>query len=240
MTGTAFTTLREMAANSLQAVRIFEKHGLDYCCGGDVPLNEACAAKGIAPAQIEAELEAAAAAPQSNDVDWAAAPLAALVEHIVGVHHEYLRRELPALAERLQRLATKRAQDEPVLVEIERVFTALREELEAHLWKEENVLFPVVLRYEFAASSGLPLPPVPFGTVENPIRMMEAEHDNAGNALALLRQLTNGYAVPGNGCATYKAAFAGLAALEADLHMHIHLENNILFPRAAALEAQTA
>ena len=165
------------------------------------------------------------------------APLRELIEHIVGTHHEYLRRELSPLGARLEkvyRVYNERYGD--TLIGLPEVFAGLRSELETHIQKEEAILFPAIAGYEAASIAGTPLPKAPFGSVSNPIRMMEAEHDSAGKALAEIRTITADYAIPDYACVTYRSLIAGLQELEQDLHMHIHLENNILFPRAIRLE----
>ena len=176
-----------------------------------------------------------AATPSAGD--WSTAPLRELIEHIVGTHHEYLRRELAPLGARLEkvyRIYNERYGD--TLIGLPDVFAGLRSELEMHIRKEEAILFPAIAGYEAASIAGAPLPRAPFGSVSNPIRMMEAEHDSAGKALAEIRTITADYAIPDYACVTYRSLMAGLQELEQDLHMHIHLENNILFPRAIRLE----
>ncbi len=169
--------------------------------------------------------------------DWNAASLQELIDHIVGTHHAYLRRELGPLGERLDKVYRKYNEKYgPTLPGLPEVFAGLRLELEMHTRKEEMILFPAIAANESAALTGSPLPDTPFGSVGNPIRVMEAEHESAGQALAAIRSITSGYALPEYACITYKSLMAGLQELEQDLHMHIHLENNILFPRAIALE----
>jgi regulator of cell morphogenesis and NO signaling len=231
-------TVGNIAANSLAAVRVFEKFGIDYCCGGNRPLAEVCQEKGYDPQAIERELDAAIAGTHATEQDWTAAPLAELIRHIVGTHHEYLRRELPALETRMEKVY--RVYNErygPTLIGLPDVFRALKAELEMHLRKEEAILFPAIAAYERAVDSGQPLPRTPFGSVTNPIHMMEAEHESAGRALAQIRGITRDYALPEYACVTYRALMTGLDELERDLHLHIHLENNVLFPRAARIEA---
>ena len=238
MQPTETTTVAEMAASSLAAVRIFEKFGIDYCCGGRRPLAEVCLEKGYDVQAIERELEAAVEGAQGADADWKAASLGELIRHIVGTHHEYLRRELPALQMRLDKVY--RVYNErygPTLRGLPDAFAALRAELEMHTRKEEMILFPTVAAYEAAVQSGQPLPATSFGSVANPIHMMEAEHESAGDALAKIRNITSDFQLPEYACVTYRALMTGLQDLERDLHIHIHLENNILFPRAQRLEA---
>lgn len=231
-------TVAEIAASSLAAVRVFEKFGIDYCCGGKRPLGDVCREKGQDPALVREELDAAMASSRVSSTDWNTAPLADLVNHIVSAHHEYLRTELPAIQTRLDKVY--RVYNErygPTLTGLPETFFGLRSELELHLRKEEMILFPAVVANEAAVNAGQPLPYMPFGSVENPIHMMESEHESAGEALASIREITRNFEAPEYACVTYRALMNSLDELERDLHMHIHLENNILFPRAVRLEA---
>jgi len=229
-------TLADVAAAAPGAVRTLENYGLDYCCGGKQPFDAACRAKGLLPETVLREIERTQTAGAAGR-DWQTAPLDELARHIVATHHEYLKLELPALSKRIDKvLAVHGAKDPQTLGRIEAVFAGLRSELELHLHKEEIILFPFLEQYGRAESFGEPLPPVPFGTIAHPIAVMEREHEGAGAALAELRRLTNDYAYPPYACGTVRALYDGLKAVEADLHVHIHLENNILFPRAIALE----
>jgi regulator of cell morphogenesis and NO signaling len=230
-------TVAEIAANSLAAVRVFEKFGIDYCCGGKRPLAEVCRSKGQDLEEVQRELDQALAGAPVGERDWSSATARELVTHIVATHHEYLRRELPAIQTRLDKVF--RVYNEkfgPTLIGLPEVYGALRAELEMHIRKEEIILFPAVVAYEEAIKAGQPLPRTPFGSVANPIHMMEAEHESAGVALAEIRKITNEFSVPEYGCVTYRALMSSLDELERDLHMHIHLENNILFPRAQRIE----
>jgi regulator of cell morphogenesis and NO signaling len=232
-------TVAEIAAGSLGAVRVFERYGIDYCCGGKRPLADVCQSKGLEAASVEKDLLEAMSADDHQARDWNAAPLAELIPHIVNRHHEYLRREFPAIGARLEKVY--RVYNErygEALPGLPEAFTGLREELEQHLDKEEAVLFPAILAYEKAANSGASLPVSPFGSVANPIKMMEQEHESAGAALVRIREITGDFSLPDYACVTYKALMSGLRELEQDLHQHIHLENNIVFPRVLKLEAE--
>jgi len=233
---TTTTTLADVAAISLGAVRTLERHGLDYCCGGKKPFDEACLAKGLTPGSVMEEIEQALAAG-GTDNDWQRAPLDELVRHIVTTHHEYLKLELPTLGNRLNKVhAVHGARDPEKLGRMLEVFRALRAEMELHMHKEEAILFPFIEQYGRAEAQGQPMPRVPFGSIANPIAVMEREHESAGDALGEIRALTGNYQLPEYACSTVRALYEGLQALESDLHVHIHLENNILFPRAIALE----
>ncbi len=236
MAMTETVTVAEIAASSLNAVRVFEKYGIDYCCGGKRPLSDVCREKGQDAAVVQAELDQAVAATSTTAQDWNTAPLSVLIEHIVSTHHEYLRRELPAIQVRLDKVY--RVYNErygPALTGLPEVFGALRSELELHIRKEEVMLFPAIVAGEAAVNAGQPVPPSPFGVIANPIHMMESEHESAGRALVAIRDITGVFSIPEYGCVTYRALMSSLEELERDLHLHIHLENNILFPRAEQL-----
>jgi regulator of cell morphogenesis and NO signaling len=180
-------------------------------------------------AQLHEAVKAAGGEPTE---DWTQASLATLCNHIEQTHHAYLRTELPRLTTLIAKLVDAHGEAHPELPKVQHEFAALRGELEPHMFKEEQVLFPAIRRLEQVKTP----PTFPFGTVANPIRMMEHEHDNAGNGLAHIRELTCEYRVPADACNTYRAALHGLSELELDLHQHIHKENNLLFPRAMEME----
>ena len=222
----------EIVAEMPAAARLFERYKIDYCCGGKRPVGEACQEKGVSFDEIRAGL-AAIAAPAGQSRDWTGAEAGELIDHIIGKHHSFLKDELPRLDQLLTKIVNKRYHHLAPALDI---YLGLKAELDQHLLKEEMILFPYVLRLEQASKAGSTPASPPFGTVRNPIRMMEREHETAGNALRELRASTNDYEVPEGVCNTYRAVMASLQELEANLHMHIHLENNLLHPRAAALE----
>jgi regulator of cell morphogenesis and NO signaling len=233
-------TVGEIAAATPAAVSVFEKYRIDYCCGGHRPLAQACQERDVSAAAVLAEVEERThrAAP---DRDWTGASLTELIGHIVGTHHRYLNAELPVLEARLAKvLDAHGAKHSAALGPLQSVFTSLKGELEMHLRKEEAILFPAIEELDAAREDGRTPEPLPFGTVRNPIRMMELEHDGAGQALAAMRQITQGFTPPDDACVTFRALYTGLEELEGDLHVHIHLENNILFPKAVELERTTA
>jgi regulator of cell morphogenesis and NO signaling len=231
-------TVAEIAAGSLAAVRVFEKFGIDYCCGGKRPLADVCRDKGYNLDDVQSQLNVALAGTAQVDRDWNEASLTSLIAHIVATHHEYLLRELPSISVRLEKVYRVYNQRYgPTFIGLPEVFADLRAELELHMLKEERMLFPAIAAYEAVAIAGQPLPSSPFGSVASPIHMMEAEHESAGAALARIREITRNFEVPEYACVTYRALMGGLEELERDLHLHIHLENNILFPRAERLEA---
>jgi regulator of cell morphogenesis and NO signaling len=227
-------TVREYAVEIPQAVRVFEKLGIDYCCGGGKSLSEACAQIKVPVEEVLSRLSSNTATEAKPTSDWSQAELSGLVDHIVAKHHAYVRQELPRLELLLNKVASKHSEKHPELKRVQIVFGTMRDELNSHLLKEEQILFPYIKELEFSTASRRPM----FGSVRNPIHMMEIEHDSAGDALRELRQLTGEYTAPEEGCFSYKTLYQGLSEFEADLHQHIHLENNILFPRAIELEGQ--
>ena len=230
------STVGDLAAERIDRIRVFESFGIDFCCGGRATLADACRAANCAPAEVVAALEAAdrsaAAAGEPDPTDWRTVSLTALTNHLVATHHTFMKRELPRVSGLLDKVLGAHAAHHPELADVARVFGALRAEIDGHLMKEEQVLFPLIQEMEATRQAGS----AHCGSVNNPIGVMEREHDNAGAALRRLRELTDGYTPPADGCATYEALLAGLAAIERDLHEHIHKENNILHPRAAQLE----
>ena len=227
-------TLAEAVDAFPQLAREFEKWGLDYCCGGGRTIGEACAQIGLDPQATVADLAAATAT--AEPAEWTTMPADVLVDHIEATHHRYLWDELPRVAALVDKIMMVHGERHPELVETALCFSQVQAELEPHLAKEERVLFPMIR--EVAASAGAPS--FHCGSLRNPISVMLNEHDAVGDLLAKLRLLTNEYTPPSDGCATYAACFAALAEIEADTHLHIHKENNVLFPLVLRLETQQA
>jgi regulator of cell morphogenesis and NO signaling len=218
-----------VAANPSSA-RLFEKYGIDYCCGGNRLLAEVCSQKGLSVDELSRQLSAAdAPAPER---DWRGAPLAELIGHIVARHHGYLRTELPDIERKIDKVLEAHGERHgDSLSALRQVFRGLKTELLEHMMKEEHILFPMIQRMEATSSLAMPA-----GAIHYPIRVMEHEHATAGQALAEMRSLTNGFTPPDDACNTFRVLYRQMEELESDLHTHIHLENNILFPRAAELE----
>jgi regulator of cell morphogenesis and NO signaling len=229
-------TVRELALEYPQATRVFEKLGIDYCCGGGKSLEEACAAQRLAVADVLATLESQAEPATTPASQWQTGSLAELIAHIVGKHHAYVKTEVPRLEQLLAKVCSVHGQNHPELNQIRETFAGLGQELSMHLMKEENILFPYIVEMEKARTSLRAAPRPMFGTVQNPVHMMIMEHDSAGDALRAIRQLSSGFTVPGDACISFQTLYGALQEFEADLHQHIHLENNILFPRAIAME----
>lgn len=229
-------TVRELALEKPNATRVFEKLGIDYCCGGNKSLEEACRAVHLPVEEVLLALEAEAAQTPAAAPNSQSALLADLMDHIVSTHHKFTREELARLAPLFEKVCSVHGKNHPELLEIRAIFRGLAQELTMHLMKEEMVLFPYVRRMEEALLAKETVLPAPFGTVQNPVRMMEQEHDSAGEALRGMRRATDGYKAPADACVSYQTLYNALESLEADLHQHIHLENNVLFPRALEME----
>jgi len=234
----ATQTVREIALEQPSSIRVFEQFGIDYCCGGRKPLAEACTAGNLEIGAVIAALEAAGLRGNAEAENWAAVSLVELSSHIVATHHAYVKRELPRLALLSQKVVNRHGSTLPELPVIALKLAVLDEELMDHLAKEEAVLFPYVSSLERALADGRGKPPSCFGTVADPIAMMTQEHDAAGTLLAEIRALSQGFSTPADACPTFHAFYDGLREFEQDLHQHIHLENNILFPRAIELEGR--
>jgi len=232
-------TVRDLASRNPAAARIFEKFGIDYCCGGERSLAQACSAAKVSIREVADALEAPPS-PQREDRDWQNGSLAELAEYIVERHHRFARQEIQRLIPLFARVVGAHGQNHAELEQIQSSFQALAEELTLHLIKEERMLFPYIEQLESAVCCGGRLALPMFGTVQNPVRMMAMEHDSAGELLRGMRDLANGYALPPDACVSFKALYQALQEFEADLHQHIHLENNTLFPRAVNLEAECA
>lgn len=217
-------TLGDLVTEDPGRSRVLERFGLDYCCGGQQTLEDACRQAGLDQAEV---LAALAQAPSEPSVDWSALSLDEFSTRIVDTHHAFLWRELPRLTELVAKVATVHGANHPELAELREVYEQLRAELEPHLLKEERILFPAITAVEQGRQPQVP--------PQHPIQVMLTEHDAAGELLARLRTISDGYTAPADGCASYRAMMAGLAELEHDTHVHIHLENNQLFPRALEL-----
>jgi regulator of cell morphogenesis and NO signaling len=228
-------TVRELALEIPAATRVFERLHIDYCCGGNRPLDEACRAAGVSLDSVLNALESPDGSPAATR-DWATAPLTDLIGHIQTTHHAYTRDAIARIPLLLDKVCSKHGPNHPEVFRVREHFAEVAQELATHMMKEEMVLFPYIARMEEAVLSGDPVIPPPFGTVANPVRMMMREHDSAGDELREIRAASNSYTAPADACITFQTVYGALAEFEADLHQHIHLENNILFPRAIAME----
>jgi regulator of cell morphogenesis and NO signaling len=231
------STLRSIALAQPETIRVFESFHLDYCCGGNRPLTQACAEKGL---ELETVLTALAAATSGGPAaeDFSHASAAQLIRHIVGAHHAYVRAELPRLLPMAEKVVKKHGPVHPEYTQVERDLRQLAAELTQHLGKEELILFPYIESLEKSRNSAGSAPHACFGTVESPIQAMVHEHEAAGALLEDMRASTLGFTPPAGACPTLVGLLHGLDAFERDLHRHVHLENNLLFPMAIAMERE--
>lgn len=229
--------LGDIVKGDARAAAVLEGFGLDYCCSGQQTLEEAAAARQVPVARVIVALESLGA-PAAGDEREQWTELDSLTRHICERHHRYIRDVTPAIAAWLDKLVDRHGAKHPELIEIRAVFGELAGDMATHMTKEENLLFPCIDDLAVARRTGAPRPLSPFGTVLNPMRVMEADHRAAGDLLDRLRALTGGYTPPADACATFRLCYSELARFEADLHRHVHLENNVLFPQALELERE--
>jgi regulator of cell morphogenesis and NO signaling len=227
---TADTLVADVAARHPRSIEVFERHRIDFCCGGRRALGEACREHGAAVDAVAAEIAAAAAREVPEDRVFTDASLVALLDHIVSRYHVALREDLPRLGRMADKVAEVHGSRHPELRELAGVYRELRDELTRHLTAEEERVFPAVRRLAEQGAAE--------EDVQGALHALEAEHDRAGAALARLRTLSSGFAVPEDGCTTYRALYEGLTRFERELHEHVHLENNVLFPRVVSQQAR--
>lgn len=227
-------TVGEIVAQDYRTASVFQSQGIDFCCKGDRTLQEVCESKNIAAPVLMEQLSEATASQEKGAPDYRSWPLDLLADYVEKKHHRYVAAKSPELLQYLVKLCKVHGERHPELFEIRNEFAHIYNELTVHMQKEERILFPFVRRLVTEKQPSRS----PFGTVENPINMMVHEHKVEGDRIAKISELSNQYTPPADGCATYRVAFAMLREFEEDLHLHIHLENNILFPRAIQLEKQ--
>ena len=230
------TTVNEVALHMPESTRLFEQLKIDYCCGGNQPLAEACASAGLDVAAVMEMLGEVAQSRDASAGDFQNASLTELIEHILNTHHVFTKSEMNRLEALTAKVIGVHGQNHPELNDAGELFEQLCADLKPHMFKEEQVLFPYILAMSRAASENQPRPFAPFGTVNNPVRMMMREHDTVGQILRELRAVTSDYKVPPDACISYQTLYQALENFEKDLHQHIHLENNLLFPKALDLE----
>ena len=236
---TGETKVKEIAAANPRATRILEQAGVDYCCGGNKCLHDACAHVGVSEEEIMERLRENKADVEPADKNWASAPLGDLTQHIRDKHHRYVREAVQRVPALLTRVKTKHGNNHPEIAEIEDLFLKIGREMIMHMQTEEQILFPYIEALERAANGEAVLEPPFFQTVRNPVQAMMEEHDAAAALVNQIHATSSAYTPPANACASYQALYRDLQEFEADLHEHVHLENNILFPRAIEMEAET-
>jgi regulator of cell morphogenesis and NO signaling len=221
-------TLSEIVTDNYQAARVFENYGLDFCCKGKRPLEEACKEKGITISDIARDLSEAIAADSSSR-DFNNMSLTELYEYIVAVHHSYCKVNMPQIFNYVSRVTNKHGDRFPYMQQVYFLFGQLQQEMDQHMYKEERILFPRIKDAE--ENNGT----APLDYLQAPVSYMEHEHEHAGAVMEQIRILTNNYTPPQQACTTFRLALESLKAFEEDVHQHVHLENNILFPKAVNL-----
>lgn len=229
-------TLRDFVADNFNSASVFERHGLDFCCKGGVSLEEACRLKGLDAETIASELAEVSFDNSAQRYFLWEVPF--LIDYIVNNHHAYIRTQTPLIAQHLERVVNAHGQRHPEVIEVRRIFAAMAQDLAQHLGKEEHMLFPFIKALTAASATGGRRPMAPFGSVAAPISMMIADHEDAGSELEQVRQLLDDYTPPDDACTTMRLLYAELEAFEQDLHIHVFLENNILFPKATRSEKE--
>lgn len=240
MTLSSETKVKEIALSNPTARHILEAAGIDYCCGGSKSLQEACLKANVSEAEILWQLRQNSERVEPSESRWVSAPLAELTKHIRARHHQYVRDSIPRLRALLAKIREKHGSNHSELGEIEKLFGDVAREMLMHMQKEEQILFPFIDALERASNGNGTIEPPFFQTVKNPIHSMMRDHDSAGELMHQIRTATNGYKAPEDGCTSYQAAYQDLEEFEKDLHLHVHLENNILFPRAVEIEIAVA
>nr|WP_294895237.1 iron-sulfur cluster repair di-iron protein [uncultured Pedobacter sp.] len=230
-------TIGEMVAKDFRKAQVFKKFGIDFCCGGKKTLKEVCDKKGIDIAEVEKELNSFKEI-ESTAFDFDRWELDFFVDYIINTHHKYVKESLPFMTELSNKVARVHGENHPELIEVAKTFNSLAKDFGLHLMKEENILFPYIKELVSAKKEGRKLSNAPFGKVNNPTQMMETEHEKAGEDMQAIRTLTNNFELPQGACNSYQILFKKLAEFENDLFNHVHLENNILFPKAIALEKE--
>jgi regulator of cell morphogenesis and NO signaling len=240
MSFTSETKVKDIAASNPAARRVLEDAGLDYCCGGGESLHEACLHADVPAEEILKRLRENSKDVSLDEANWTSAPLGELTRHIRERHHRYVREAIARVQVLLDKVAAKHGDNHPEIADIQGLFTELGREMIMHMQKEEQILFPYIDALDKAASADSPVEPPFFQTVRNPIHTMMKEHDTAGELVKQIRKASSDYTVPAHACPSYRALYQDLREFEADLHQHVHLENNILFPRAVEMEAPVA
>ncbi len=232
------TTVGKIVAKDFRAASIFEKHSIDFCCNGNISLEEACKKNNTSFEQVQKELELLPASDTSEMGAQDTWDLDFLTEYIVQTHHRYVKEAIPVISAHCAKVDKKHGERHPEVVHIHKLFEEIAEELTRHMMKEELVLFPYIKSMVESSQKRTVLQRPHFGTIANPIKSMEAEHQEAGNKVEMIRLASNGFSLPEDACATFGVMYDELKQFEKDLHKHVHLENNILFPKAILLEKE--
>jgi regulator of cell morphogenesis and NO signaling len=236
MTLVETNTIGEYVAQDFRTAAVFAKYGIDFCCKGNRSIEDVCAKNGVNENQLLDELHAVLESKNDVGIDFNSWPLDLLIDYIEKTHHRYVEEKSPVIIQLLDKLCNAHGNNYPELFEVNKLFKASVEELSVHMKKEEQLLFPFIRKMMDATKSHDTIYKPIFGTVKNPIASMMDEHENEGVRFRKIAQLTNKFSLPEDACNTFRVAFSMLKEFEQDLHKHIHLENNIVFPKAKALE----
>lgn len=237
MSFTGETQVKDIALSDPRARQVLEDAHVDYCCGGGKSLHDACAGVGVAAEEILERLRENSKSVNAGAANWTSAALSDLTRHIRDTHHQYVRAAIPRIQELLNKVNAKHGPNHAEIPAIRDLFAQVGREMITHMQKEEQILFPYIDAVERAANGNGEVEPPFFQTVRNPIQMMMKEHDSAGDLVRQIREASGEYTPPADACTTFKALYQDLRQFEADLHEHVHLENNILFPRAVEAES---
>lgn len=231
-------TIGEIVTKDYRKAQVFKRYGIDFCCGGKKTIAEVCEKKGIETAELEKELEGISEEPYSSENDYLKWDLKFLVDYIINTHHQYVKDNTAFIKELADKVARVHGDQHPEAIRVADIFGQVANDLLLHLRKEEKILFPFIKELVNAEANGAAMEESAFGDVTNPIQMMEAEHEQAGEALQTIREITQNFTLPADACNSYMILYKKLDEYENDLHRHVHLENNVLFPKAIALEAK--
>lgn len=226
----------ELVAQDYRTASVFKKYGIDFCCQGNRTINDACDNKDIDVKSVVSDLNVIAQASNQGSIDFQSWPLDLLADYIEKTHHRYVVEKSLEIQPYLDKICSVHGDRHPELFKINEHFAAGAGMLAQHMKKEELIVFPFIRKMMKVQIAGTALEVPPFGSIENPIRVMMDEHTTEGDRFREIETLSNNYTPPSDGCNTYRVTFGLLKEFEADLHLHIHLENNILFPKAIALE----
>lgn len=229
-------TVGEIVKLDFRAADVFSSYGIDFCCGGKISVADACAASGADESKVISELESLQYRTGAAAHDFDSWNIGFLTDYIINTHHQYVAKAIPQILPLAQKVADVHGEHHPEVVVVNELFNELADELLSHMQKEEQILFPYIKKLVVEESAGKCTDPSCFGSVASPISVMEAEHENAGTILKQLYNLSDGYTAPEDACNTFRVLYGKLKEFEDDLHVHIHLENNILFPKSIELE----
>jgi regulator of cell morphogenesis and NO signaling len=237
MSSTSEPKVKDIVLSNPTAGQVLENAGLDKCCGGGNSPHGACLHADVPAEEILTRLRENSKDVSPDEANWTSAPLNDLTRHICERHHRYVRAAIPRVQILLDKVKAKYGENHPEIMDVQRLFTGVGGEMIMHMQKEEQILFPYIDALQRSANGDGPVEPPFFQTVRNPIQAMMREHESAGDLVKRIRKASSEYTVPADACQSYRALYQDLREFEADLHQHVHLENNILFPRAAEMEA---